>query len=1008
MKQWIVLFVVMLIYQAGGDFALAEDEPIYSMGLPSRNEFSWSPMLVINQEAEDARFGGQLTLGWTRFVASPLFGVGLGAEAYVEGIEEEDVDGGGRLYAAIKPIFMQAGADYSINRESADFILSLSLPLRRGGLFGRGSELRADWLPTRDHTVNVGFRFYFGEHYRGKSRPKQAKAVLPTASSSMSKSSGTSLSPELQHTLTALAHAADWMNRYTTPYIDQKELEQGEKSTLKAAQKLKEHLNLTDADYPNGHTFNAEIAMYHKLLEQACAFAVEDAEKGRLVAEQVRERLFQDVLLPYDRLLGRMKKHDSVFGYGEIALKQLQTWLDAQQFSAAQQGAVIAMFKELVHIIDNNRAFAKDAWKGEELTWLPLQYGLHPDQYDTRDEMNRLIEFVAEKPFQNANRIFYVINEQFQAEAAKMIIQAKDYHVLWIHDYRGVNAAGEPDSISFLQTVHVYFRALREAVKNYDTTGKIPTYVIIIDQYFYELTDGEFWLTFLEHPLDAHLNLPKKYQEWVQEFNEMQTQLNQAVAASKRLQEDAKTHGKHWLKQIVKVHVNVTNRADSSFRSGGLFTGIPFVPDDLMRDHRKLSFYDVTERDPGKGAALYSGMGIGEQYVGPTWDDRAMLVQGPELLSLKNEARYVLEQQGFRPEQIPEALREQPKPADYEQKLDALRQQGWNASLLDAHNRTGYARKQLNAIKATLYTLIPSGATIVAPDGFWNAPLFSSFLAGAALRGCQALIIAPSPENSTFTDAKLLQSRTQELLARLIVTQRELHAELAAVGGRIHVGLYNRNANLGDPKVFHEFSQIIQANPFLKEIFPFPEDVYAMLDDLAKDVEHSDFRPEYYAEDAEKRKPKLHMKINFFLSSDLKELMSQPGWGELFRTYLEYREKFMVDKGHYTDVKDIPENLREAANTIAQHYLNTLDDGQIQHAMGYLTIGSQNHNYRSLMMDGEVGLVVANGASLQVLLDMFFLSSITTWIDDLDTLNKYLPGYKGLKRSFSRYMMKAL
>jgi len=1007
MKKWMMLLVVMLIAQAGG-LALAEDEPMYSMGLPSRNEFSWSPMLVINQEAKDTRFGGQLTLGWTRFVASPLFGIGLGMEGYVEGIEDEDIDGGGRLYGAIRPIFMQVGADYSINRENTAFILSLSLPLRRGGLFGRGSELRVDWLPNRDHTVNAGFRFYFGEPYRGKARPKQAKAVLPSATSAMRNSSAATLSPELQDTLTALAHAAEWINRYTTPYIDQKELEKGEKSTMSAAQTLKEHLNLIDANYSDGHTFNAEIAMYHTMLEKACGLAVDDAEKGRLVANQVRERLFQDVIMPYDHLLGRMKKHDSVFGYGEQSLEQLQTWLEAQLFSPVQQETVSALFKELVRIIDNNRAFAKEAWKGEELAWLPLQYGIHPDQYDTRDEMNRLIEFVAEEPFSRANRIFYVINEQFQAEAARMIREAKDYHVLWIHDYRGVNAAGEPDSVSFRQTVRVYFRALLDAVKNYDATGKIPTYLIIIDQYFYELTDGYFWLEFLQNPLESHLRLPGKYQEWVQEFNDMQQQLRQAVAGSKRLQEDAKKHGKDWIKQIVKVHVNVTNRADSSFRSGGLFTGIPFVPDDLMRDHRKISFYDVTELDPGKGAALYSGMGIGEQYVGPTWDDRAMLVQGPELLSLKNEARHVLEQQGFRPEQIPEVLREQPKPADYEQKLDALRQQGWNAALLDAHNRTGFARKQLNAVKAALYTLIPSGSTIIVPDGFWNAPLFSSFLVGAALRGCQTLIIAPSPENSTFTGADQLQSRTQELLARLIVMQRELQTELAAVGGRIHVGLYNRNANLGDPKVYEEFSQTIEANPFLKELFPFPEELYIMIHQFAKEVEQSDYKPEYYAQDAEKRKPKLHMKINFFLSDEAKLLMAQPGWGELFRTYIQYREKFMIDKGHYTDVKDVPEKLRETANELAQNFVSSLNNEEKQHAMAYLTIGSQNHNYRSLIMDGEVGLVVANGASLQVLLDMFFLSSITTWIDDLDTLNKYLPGYSGFKRSFSRYIMKAL
>lgn len=262
------------------------------------------------------------------------------------------------------------------------------------------------------------------------------------------------------------------------------------------------------------------------------------------------------------------------------------------------------------------------------------------------------------------------------------------------------------------------------AVRNYDKTGKIPVYLIFIDQYFYELTDGRFWLRFLENPLDYHLRLPEKYQDWIQEFKDVQEELKQAVAASERLQEDAEKYGTQWIKDTVKVHVNVTNRADFSFRSGGLFAGLPFIPDDLIRDHRKLSFYDVTEEDPGRGAALYSGMGIGEQYVGPTWDDRAMLVQGPVLLSLKDEARRLLEQQGFQWHEIPAVLRRYPKPGDYHEMLDALRQQGWNASVMEVHNQTGYGRKQINALKATLYTLMPPRSTIVIPDGYWNAPIF--------------------------------------------------------------------------------------------------------------------------------------------------------------------------------------------------------------------------------------------------------------------------------------------
>ena len=72
------------------------------------------------------------------------------------------------------------------------------------------------------------------------------------------------------------------------------------------------------------------------------------------------------------------------------------------------------------------------------------------------------------------------------------------------------------------------------------------------------------------------------------------------------------------------------------------------IPDVLMRDHRKISFYDVTERDPGRGEAIFTGMGIGEHYAGPTWEDRAILVQGPSLVGLKDAARELRSEPGIR------------------------------------------------------------------------------------------------------------------------------------------------------------------------------------------------------------------------------------------------------------------------------------------------------------------------------------------------------------------------
>ena len=42
------------------------------------------------------------------------------------------------------------------------------------------------------------------------------------------------------------------------------------------------------------------------------------------------------------------------------------------------------------------------------------------------------------------------------------------YHVLWIHDYRGIDAQGDPDEIGLLMTTEAYLKALTAAVRAYD------------------------------------------------------------------------------------------------------------------------------------------------------------------------------------------------------------------------------------------------------------------------------------------------------------------------------------------------------------------------------------------------------------------------------------------------------------------------------------------------------------------------------------------------------------
>jgi hypothetical protein len=923
-----------------------------------------------------------------------------------------------RLLGGVKLLFFNAGVDYSFRDESADFILSAAFPLKRGGLFGRGGNLRIDWLPARDHSFNIGISIPLGQPYKGKTRTKEDRVRLPAASGGKPQSPGRVMSSELRSIMDQLRHAAYWINGYTTPFIDQGELDDV-KETAGFVGKIRQgktHLNLKDDLYPEGHTFESEILMYHRTLLRAFELSVSNGEPpsayhrdevGR-IADKAREIILQEVIMPYNRLLGLSKKNDSLSGYAAKATTHFTAWLDSSaRLSPDQRAAVQSVFVHLMDIIEEQRRSRKSIWKESELVWIPLQYGLQPHHYDTREEMQTILEKVVERPFSDANQVYYVINEQFQLEVARMILQTKDYHVLWIHDYRGVNAAGKPDSVSFRQTVDVYFAALTKKVREYDATGAFPAYIILLDQFFFE-TNGRFWIELLQNPLDYKLRLPSEYREWTERIEAAQNELRTAVAESNLLQEQAGRYGSKWLKNKIKVHVNITNPSDYSFRSAHLVPYFPFAPDNLMRDHRKISFYDVTERNPGKGEALYSGMGIGEQYVGQTWDDRALLVRGPVLLSLKNEARRVLLQQGFKEQDIPAPLRKQPLPSNYEGMIESLRKQGWTTSAMDVHNQTGFRSKLLNSLKATLYTLMPRGSIILVPDGYWNTPFWGGMLAGAALRGCRVLIITPSPENATFSDAFPLLSRSQELFSRLILIQKELKNELDAAGGMLKTGIYAQESDLGALDIAEEFFEGIRNAPFLKEIFPFQPEVYSAIENIVATLKSEGYQPGYIAEDAEKRKPKLHMKINVLVSGNVQGLLATPGWDEIFRGYIRYLAKSRAREEGYIDVKDVPEELREAIDRTLEMYWYSLPEEEQRIAMAFLLIGSQNHNYRSFIMDGEVACVVSGVDSLEALVDFFFLAGTSIWIEDLETLEKVFPAQKGWNRWIGRYMMKAM
>ena len=292
--------------------------------------------------------------------------------------------------------------------------------------------------------------------------------------------------------------------------------------------------------------------------------------------------------------------------------------------------AVRYVFQQIIRIIEDNRAYSSKVWMDSRLVWLPLQYALLPEEHDSQQELDKIIEGAIGKNFTDGNKIWYIINEEFQYEVARQIHAARDYHILWIHDIAAFDAGGDPDTLTFVQIKDSYFQAMIDRIKEYDDTGKLPVFMIFLDQFFYQANKTRTWLRLLEKPLTYQLKLSDKTME--QALVEKLTELRRAIFRSKLLQAELQEYGEEWLHNLIKIHVNITNPADISYWSRGILP-ILGTPDLIARDHRKISFYDISEEDPYRGVMMIGGMGIGEHYVGATWDDRGMLVNGPAALA---------------------------------------------------------------------------------------------------------------------------------------------------------------------------------------------------------------------------------------------------------------------------------------------------------------------------------------------------------------------------------------
>ncbi|MDP3774117.1 MAG: hypothetical protein Q8Q85_07580 [Gemmatimonadales bacterium] len=923
--------------------------------------------------------------GALRSLLNPVTGMAeVGVEAW-GGVRRGRPEGGVRGMLQVPYLSTGIGAEYNLRTGSVDMLVTSHTPVRRGGLLTRGTRLRMDWYPLSSHSFLLGVSAPLRDPLAGRGRPVRSHVVVSGAL--RMPADHRSDDPELAAALEGIRISAEWIGRTVAPFLDQ----DGRRAAVAVARtrrylaEMRGHLAARSAEQ--------EVRHFHAEVERAFALASGDPATGRELARLSREVVLAEVLLPYDALLGRQRRRDNLSDLSLAARGRFGRLVTTPGLVAENRTeAVLFVFQRLTEILEEIRGRASREWDDPRLVWLPLQYALLPEEHDEQAELDALIERATGVRFTDRNRLSYVANLGFHEELLRMIRQTRDYHVLWIHDFPAITDGGL-DTAAFAQVVDGYLAALADRVEAYDSTGTLPSFFVFLDQHYYEQRRSHILMSILEDPLRASPSLGQAQPRQVAHLDSALHRLRRAVDRSRVLQAEAREYGEGWLHNRIKVHVNITNRPDASFWGGGLISSVFGYPDDIMRDHRKIAFRDVTEDDPYRGEAILTGMGVGQQYLGPGWDDRSLILEGPLLLELRRQARELLLSQGMPERAIPIPLRPKAFTAmavrSAAESADAVR---FDTRAMALMNGTGYLPKPLNVAKAVLYSLMPPGTVFKIPDSLWNSTFFGSLLVGAALRGGHALVVSPARDNAPSAGFPQLE-RAHELFTRLLLVRGELGDAINAAGGDLRVGLYalppdtNGFASRAD-----RWANGVGSTAFLQALLPFAPALVPVVAAAGRQV--AALSPN---DTAAPVTPKLHHKVQFVATrAFLTAITRSPEWPRFMSMYLQHRQATYATRADYANDRGLPDSLGRIADLIFA------EAREVPGAASFAMVGSQNQDYRGMFMDGEVGVLFTGAESLVPLIDLVFMMGTVRWVDDQQTLDRLLPPVGELRRRIAR------
>jgi hypothetical protein len=196
---------------------------------------------------------------------------------------------------------------------------------------------------------------------------------------------------------------------------------------------------------------------------------------------------------------------------------------------------------------------------------------------------------------------------------------------------------------------------------------------------------------------------------------------------------------------------------------------------------------------------------------------------------------------------------------------------------------------------------------------------------------------------------------------------------------------------------------------WIGEVFPSHPSVRNGLEKAVGILSEEGYASTHFTGDAETRKPKMHFKTQFFTSSQAaSSALPLEAWGPLLRDYILARAEQSAHGNRYVDVKKARERVARSADRFLEEWAGSMGPGERDRIVMYISVGSQNQDYRGKIMDGEVLYIVSGVGGSLAMLDMMNLLLVTTWVEDLESLDSIMPPFKGYRQRISRYIKLAL